>query len=360
MIAGRLGVGTTSLFAKFAIQANNGDTNSTLFAIASSTAVATTTLFSVNNQGNVTIVGSAATCTLGNGSSATNCSSSDQRLKDNIAPLDASSSLSAIRELNPVSFKWNAWMVGNGSPTTTQFGFIAQQVAPIFGNLVTQDQNTHYFKLDYQGLFAPIVGAIQAISSEIDNLTNTVAGFALNFVSAHVTATVGDFDRINTKELCADKSDGTQVCVTGDQLAAVLAQAAGGNSAVQGAASAGSSSPASTTAPTIEVNGSNPAVISVGDNYADMGATITGPAADLNLGIKTFLNGALVSNIVVDTAAVATDTIDYVVTDQNGLSATSTRTVIIQAGQSAGNVEAVVATSSPAVADQTASSTPAQ
>lgn len=49
----------------------------------------------------------------GNGSSATNCSSSDQRLKDDITSLDASSSLSAIRELNPVSFKWNAWMVGN-------------------------------------------------------------------------------------------------------------------------------------------------------------------------------------------------------------------------------------------------------
>ena len=36
----------------------------------------------------------------------------------------------------------------------------------------------------------------------------------------------------------------------------------------------------------------------VGASYADLGATITGPHADLNLGIKTFLNGALVSNIV--------------------------------------------------------------
>ena len=53
-----------------------------------------------------------------------------------------------------------------------------------------------------------------------------------------------------------------------------------------------------------------------------------GPQADLNLGIHTFLNGTLVSNIVVDTSAPATDTIDYVVTDQNGL--TSTRTVIIE------------------------------
>jgi hypothetical protein len=40
-------------------------------------------------------------------------------------------------------------------------------------------------------------------------------------------------------------------------------------------------------------------------------------------------NGALVSNIVLDTSQVETDTIDYVATGQNGLTATSTRTVII-------------------------------
>ena len=35
--------------------------------------------------------------------------------------------------------------------------------------------------------------------------------------------------------------------------------------------------------------------------------------------------------VQIDTSAAATDTIDYVVTDQNGLTSTSTRTVIIQA-----------------------------
>jgi hypothetical protein len=66
------------------------------------------------------------------------------------------------------------------------------------------------------------------------------------------------------------------------------------------------------TPPVVQVNGDNPAVIHVGDTYADLGATITGPTADLNLGIKTFLNGQLVSNIVLDTSSMATDTIDYV------------------------------------------------
>jgi hypothetical protein len=39
---------------------------------------------------------------------------------------------------------------------------------------------------------------------------------------------------------------------------------------------------------------------------------ITGPQADLNLGITTYLNGTLTSNIVIDTTQAATDTIDYV------------------------------------------------
>jgi hypothetical protein len=55
---------------------------------------------------------------------------------------------------------------------------------------------------------------------------------------------------------------------------------------------------------------------------------------DHNLGLKTFANGALVSNIVIDTSAVATDTIDYVATDTWGNTATSTRDVIVEAATS--------------------------
>ena len=78
----------------------------------------------------------------------------------------------------------------------------------------------------------------------------------------------------------------------------------------------------------------NPAIVQVGDSYADLGATVsdTGPgqAGDTNLGFKTFLNGSLVSNIAIDTSQVATDTIDYVATDSDGLTSTSTRTVVIE------------------------------
>ena len=89
-----------------------------------------------------------------------------------------------------------------------------------------------------------------------------------------------------------------------------------------------------TNPPTVTINGDNPALIQVGDSYADLGATVsdtgTGQAGDTNLGLKTFLNGTLVSNIVIDTTQVATDTIDYVATDTAGLAATSTRTILIE------------------------------
>ncbi len=73
----------------------------------------------------------------------------------------------------------------------------------------------------------------------------------------------------------------------------------------------------------------NPAIIHVGDSYADLGATITAPQVDLNLSTKTFPNGTLVSNIVIDTSQVATDTIDYVAPTA-GSTARTTRTVIIE------------------------------
>jgi hypothetical protein len=94
-----------------------------------------------------------------------------------------------------------------------------------------------------------------------------------------------------------------------------------------------------TIPPTVTINGDNPAIIQVGVTYADLGATVsdtgTGQARDTNLGVKTLLNGALTSNIIIDTSEPATDTIAYVVTDSAGLTATSTRTVLIEAAAAA-------------------------
>ena len=249
----------------------------------------------------MTVIGSVVTCVIGNGSNPTSCSVSDQRLKDNVTSLEASSSLSAIKQLNPVSFLWNPFMVGNGASTSTQFGFIAQDVAKVFPNLVAQDAHTGYFKLDYQGLFAPIVAAIQVLAQKIDDLAATVAGFADHFTTKELTFARATGDEIDAstgkfKTLCVN-----DVCVTRDQLAAVLALA-GQSTAPAPYPSEGTNTPAPATPPVITINGDNPATVNVGDTYNDLGATITGPQADLNLGIKTYLNGVLVSDIQLDTS----------------------------------------------------------
>jgi hypothetical protein len=56
---GTFGVGSSTPFAKLSVHVNNGDTATTLFAIGSSTASATTTLFSIANTG--VVVGTDAT-----------------------------------------------------------------------------------------------------------------------------------------------------------------------------------------------------------------------------------------------------------------------------------------------------------
>ena len=87
-------------------------------------------------------------------------------------------------------------------------------------------------------------------------------------------------------------------------------------------------------APVIEVSGSNPTTISVGDTYSDLGAIITGPTQnDTGLGIHTFVGGVEVSpmsGVQIDTSAAGEYTIEYVATNSVG-SATSTRTVIVEA-----------------------------
>jgi hypothetical protein len=245
--------------------------------------------------------------------------SSDERLKQNITALDASTTLAQVMELNPVSFNWNPAFA---SSTPLQFGLIAQQVQQVWPNLISTTSPTPLtpngtLSLNFNGLFGPIVAAIQALDQELTSLENTVAGFAESF---------------STRQLCIVDDNGS-TCITRAQLASLLASQGGGSSG-QGSVStdaASSTSAATDTPPVIQINGDNPATVQVGATYDDLGATITGPQGDLNLGITTYLNGQPESPIDLDTSEPATDTIDYVATDGEGNTSTSTRTVIIEA-----------------------------
>ena len=329
------------------IDTSNGNS----FEIASSTALGTNPRFVINGVGNVGIgtttpdtlltVGSATpsgnvahfenstgSCYINPTTTSLSCSS-DARLKTNVVPLTSTEGLAALLELDPVTFNWKTESA-TSSPHT---GFIAQSVQPIFPDLISQGPDGFY-AINYAGLTPYLVKAVQQIATISDAFeTNLIAwlGNAENGIgdlyATVIHASTGNF----SNQLCVGST-----CVTPAQFQAMVAAA---NQSVNAPASptpaaspsAATDTPHSTSsphAPVIAINGNNPAIIQVGASYADLGATITGPQADLNLGIETYVNGTIESTIALDTSAAATDTIDYVVTDPQGLTSTSTRTVI--------------------------------
>jgi len=179
---------------------------------------ASTTDFAVFNDGNAMLAGTLA-------------QNSDQRLKTNIQTLDGSSTLALITELDPVTFNW----INNVHGSTTQAGFIAQEVQKIFPNLVSTSSPTALtpdgtLGINYIGFISPLIAAVQQIEKQIVALTATVASFADSFTTKVV----------HTNEICVAKSDGTEFCANGDQLSAMAA-----------AASAGAPAPAADPAPAV-------------------------------------------------------------------------------------------------------------
>jgi hypothetical protein len=320
--SGNVGIGTTNPSSRLTDQGPDTSGSTAALTITNSTP---TTEFQVFDNGNATLAGTLT-------------QNSDERLKTNIQSLDASDTLSLIDQLNPVTFNWIDQSEGSG----TQVGFIAQQVQQIFPNLVSTTSATALtpggtLGLNYIGLIAPAVSAIQeiaAISGEFESNLVAWLGNAQNGIT-DLLAENGHF----SNELCVGST-----CVTPAQFQAMVQAANQSQSTAQQSPATTSTSTESvtqnsasttpTTPPTITINGDNPAIITVGDSYADLGATVSdtgaGQAGDTNLGYQTFLNGTLVSNITIDTSQVATDTIDYVATDNDGLTATSTRTVLIE------------------------------
>jgi hypothetical protein len=204
--AGNVGVGTTSPFAKFSIQSNNGDTNTTLFAIGSSTASATTTLFSVANTGDVTINGSSGTtCTIGNGVGGTSCTS-DARLKTNIVSITGVDALAKLSAINGVTFNWL-----DQAKNRQQFvGVIAQDVQKQFPQTVSTTTGG-YLEVDYSALVAPLISGVNELNARtqgLGNSTSTVsigAGVIAFSRPATTTIAIG----INTWTIATSTAAGT-------------------------------------------------------------------------------------------------------------------------------------------------------
>ena len=157
------------------------------------------------------------------------------------------------------------------------------------------------------------------LSSLLAQITNWLANAANGIQNLY--ATVIHASEVDTQSLCVSDSTGAKTCVTKTQLDALLAGQT---------ASAASVIPATSSAPVLSVSGNNPASVAIGSIYNDLGAIITGPTADLNLGINATVDGGATttaSTISINTSVAGTHTIVYSATDQNGIIGYATRTV---------------------------------
>ena len=200
------------------------------------------------------------------------------------------------------------------------------------------------WSVDYGRITPLIVKAVQDVAGISSTFKSNLVAWLASAENGigDFFARVGHFNEADVGKLCTKKSDGTEVCASGDQLAAILAGTNAGAPEV-GAAGApenppmGSTGAATSTTsvvnnpPTLVVNGNDPATVSVDDTYVDLGATITGPQADLNLGLTTLLDGATTTELTLDTSVPGTHKIEYTVTDPEGLTGSATRTVIVSA-----------------------------
>ncbi len=156
---------------------------------------------------------------------------SDKNLKKDIAPL--ATSLALFSKLNPVNYHWNT----EDSSSPLQYGFIAQDIEAVFPSFVTTDSETGIKSVAFGNLIPVTIKAINEINVHLGDLSKeNVTGeeFALStifkrFTDAFKVVTVAfkniTADKANVKELCLPKSDGTVICLTGDQVAVIAANA---------------------------------------------------------------------------------------------------------------------------------------
>jgi len=124
----------------------------------------TTTQYVLEFRNGNGVVGTVTT----SGSSTTYATSSDYRLKENVAPMQ--NALDTVAQLNPVTYTWKA----DGSAGQ---GFIAHELQAVVPDCVTgekdavdADGNPQYQGVDTSFLVATLVAAIKELKAEVDSL----------------------------------------------------------------------------------------------------------------------------------------------------------------------------------------------
>lgn len=102
-----------------------------------------------------------------NASTGAYTQSSDARLKSHVKTM--STVLPKVKELNALSYQYK-----NTKEDATTFGFIAQEVAPIFPELVAYSQADDLYGINYAGFSVVAIKAIQEQQSVIESQQQTI------------------------------------------------------------------------------------------------------------------------------------------------------------------------------------------
>ena len=368
---GSVGIASTTPWGLFSVNPNGIGTGPE-FVVGSSTA----THLIVTNSGNIGIGDSTpsyqleiSTDSAAKPSTNTWTVASDARIKTDVN--NFTDGLSTVLNIHPVTYKYN----GQGGPgyndTNTHIGIIAQELEPIAPYMVEtrtgtiNNQEVTDFKT-YQGhaLSFILVNAIKELNLNLETLTGnalliggqatsstaTSISFSERFFSnlfSRITTWLGEAgngienifakiinsDKIKTKEICVSNDSG-ETCITRTQLDTLLSNVSSSNPPSQ----TSTTTPTDTTTPVITILGDNPAVITVGTSYSDMGATVadtgvnpldlTGPLVpNNNLGLHYSVDGITMNDVSIDTSTSTTHVVVYSTVDGTGNWGYATRTI---------------------------------
>ncbi len=147
---GRVGIGTST--------PSMGTTSSILLVVGSNRVPANTTIAQFAGNGTICYMKSGVGLTC----------SSDVRLKKNIDTLTPA--YNSLMALNPVTYNWNT----EDASTSAHVGFIAQEVLPLFPDLVTRD-DAGFYSLNYAN-FAPYLVSAMKQQNSVLNISGALTG----------------------------------------------------------------------------------------------------------------------------------------------------------------------------------------
>ena len=360
---GSVGIASTTPWGLFSVNPNGIGTGPE-FVVGSSTA----THLIVTNSGNIGIGDSTpsyqleiSTDSAAKPSTNTWTVASDARIKTDVN--NFTDGLSTVLNIHPVTYKYN----GQGGPgyndTNTHIGIIAQELEPIAPYMVEtrtgtiNNQEVTDFKT-YQGhaLSFILVNAIKELNLNLETLTGNISSstptstsFSERFFGnlfSRITTWLGEagngimkifVGEIETKKVKTDTLCVGDTCVTEDQLKSLLGNTI---SSTSQAITTPEVVPQTTdtTTPVISLLGDNPAVITVGTSYSDMGATVadtgvnpldlTGPLVpNNNLGLHYSVDGITMNDVSIDTSTSTTHVVVYSTVDGTGNWGYATRTI---------------------------------